>query len=146
MIDELWLQKHASQCLSYMTLVHTSIHYLKGTGHIWMFCISNYCSSIRNALCVVWSCMRDLHVTRELLPQTCIAVVLCYIIVLCILQTCTYITIWCTTSSDNKTSVHVAYDCTHQRTALLPMMYSFVKTKLASCTTHCSVFSINDVR
>ena len=55
-----------------------------------------------------------------------------------------YITIWCTTIYDNKT--HVAYDCTtYQTTALLPTMHRFIRTKLASYTTHCSVFSINHV-
>ena len=39
------------------------------------------------------------------------------------------------------------YDCTsHQTTALLLMMHCFIRTKLASYTICCSVFSINCVR
>ena len=43
-------------------------------------------------------------------------------------------------------TIHVAYDCTkHQTMALLPMMYRFVRKKLASYTACCSVFAINSV-
>ena len=40
------------------------MHNLKTTGCVWMFCILNDCSTIRNIPCVVYSCMRD--PTREL--------------------------------------------------------------------------------
>ena len=62
-----------------------------------------------------------------------------------VLLACTYIAIWCATMHNNKTHVHVPYDYIFltQKTALLPKMHRFIKTKLASYTTHCSVFSIN---
>ena len=41
---------------------------------------------------------------------------------------------------DNTT--HKPYDCTaHQTMAALPTMHCFIRTNLASNTTHCSVFS-----
>ena len=63
-----------------------------------------------------------------------------------ILQTCTYIAIWCTTIYDNKT--HVTFDCIlhTKQWGLLTTMRRFIRKKLASYTTCWSVFPINHVR
>ena len=46
----------------------------------------------------------------------------------CVLQTYTYIPIWCATTCNNKT--HVAYACTtHETMVLLPRTHHFITTK-----------------
>ena len=45
--------KRSSQSLFDMLFVCTSRHYLKTTGHIWMFYVSNNCSTIEDSPCVV---------------------------------------------------------------------------------------------
>ena len=62
--------------------VHTYTHILKTTQHTRTFYILKDCSTIGDIPFVVKSCMRGL--ARELQPQTCIKVILWYI--LCILQ------------------------------------------------------------
>ena len=105
MIGELSLKK-ALQSLSNKTFVCTYMHNLKTMGYICTLSISNDCFTIEDILCVIQSSMRFL--TGELRPQTCIS---CFLIHgVCILQTCTYTVLQCTSTHDNKT--HVAYDCT----------------------------------
>ena len=63
-----------------------------------------------------------------------------------ILQAHTNIGIRYTTMHDNKT--HVPDDCMLRMKTkpLLSTMHHFIRTKLASYSTHCNVFSINCVR
>ena len=64
---------------------------------------------------------------------------------LCVYTASPYSAIWCTTTRDNKT--HVPYDCTlvTKRWLYCQWCIIFIRTKLASYTTCCSVFSINRV-
>ena len=107
-------------------------------SHIWTLCISNDCSITRDIPCVV--CVRN--PTGDIQPQTCIGHSL---IQHCVhmLQAVSYITIWCATTHNNKT--HILYDCilcTKWQLCCHPCIV-FIRAKLASYTTQCSVFSIS---
>ena len=52
MIGELWLQTHI-RVLSDKPFVCAYMHNLTITSYIWMFCMSNDCSTIGNIACVV---------------------------------------------------------------------------------------------
>ena len=99
--------KHTWQSLSDKPFVHTHVltvctHNLKTKGHIWTFRISNDCSIIKDISCL--SCMRD--PTGKLRPQTHIDQSLTQNCVRT-LKAHTYIAIWCATTHDNKTHVHM---------------------------------------
>ena len=59
-----------------------------------------------------------------------------------ILQARMYIAVWCATTRDNRNSRSLSQHITHQMTASLPIMYCFIRTKLARYTTRCSVFQL----
>ena len=89
----------------------------------------------------VWFRVAIEILTGELRPETRIGRTLIQHCVR-ILPTPIYIPIWCTTTPDNKlTYLMTAYYIPND--GLLPTMHCFRRTKLASYTACCSVFSIN---
>ena len=54
---EIWLASYGSKCtslsLSKMPFMRTSMQNLKTTSHMWMFCLSNDCSTIEDIPCEV---------------------------------------------------------------------------------------------
>ena len=132
--------KYSLEFLSNKPFVNTYMYNFETTGHtyIWMFSISNDCSTIRDIPCVVQSCMRD--PTGELWLQTHIV---CSLIqqYVGIRQACKknhYLVHNYTWQQNSRTLwLHTS----HQMMALLPTMLHFIRTKLASYTTHCSVLN-----
>ena len=118
--------KHAFQSLSDKQFVCTYMPSMKSTGHIWMFCILNDCSTIR---------------TGELEPQLCINFIK---IKLCVgmMQASTCITIWyANTYHETPCMTRIL----HTKWQLYCQPVLFIRTKLVSYTTHCRVFPINRV-
>ena len=62
-----------------------------------------------------------------------------------ILQAHVFIAICCATMHNKQNQCTLSLRTTHQSLALLPTTYRFIRVLLTSCTTHCSVFSINHV-
>ena len=101
-----YVSKHSFQFLSGKSFVCPFTNNLQTTSHVWMFSISNDCSTIEDILCLGLSRMRD--PTRKPRPQTPIDRSLLQHFVH-ILQACTYLAVWCASTHDNKN--HVPYDC-----------------------------------
>ena len=146
-ISELHIQTHNTTSFPYdilcvLTLVTRKLQVMYGQSTYWITALLLEMSIFG----VKPGCQRrvawgTLYPTGELWPHT-------HMIQHCvsILQAHTYIAIWYVGTHDNKT--HIPNDwlhTTHQTTVFLLMMHHFIRTKLASYNTHCSVFSINCV-
>ena len=134
---EIWLSscgsKHASESLFDTPLVHTYTHKLKTTGHI-------YATALLLEAFFVWFRFSWEILTGELPPDTHQSfsdTTLC----MYILQARTYITIWVCNYAWQQNSHTLWLHTTHQMTALLPRIYRFIRTKLDSYSTHCSLFN-----
>ena len=121
------------------------MHNLKTSGYIWTFDISNDCYIIGDILCVVYSCMRDLigelcpptHIGHSLI-QHCVCV---YPASPCIHVPTSLLGVQlCNRTKLTYSTCTLSLHTTPQTKALLPTMDCFIRTRLASYTTHCSVF------
>ena len=131
-----YASKHASQSLSdrpFLRVQCSQTHNLKTSRRTLISSISKDCYIIGDIFRVFQSCSRNS--TGELRPETRMGR---FLIPHCV-QARICIAIWYVTTLDNKT--HAPYNCincTHQTPALLPTMDRFIRTKLASYSTHCS--------
>ena len=109
--------KYTSQPLLDTPLVHTSMHNLKTTGDMWLFCTSNNCSTMENIPSVVQNCMRsNWKIVHVLQACTCIAI--------------WCIAIWCASTCVHHNKTHKAYDHTTHQTMALLTMHRFIRTDL----------------
>ena len=134
-LSSLWLWTCIAVSLPDKPFVHTYTHNLKTASHMDVLHIERPLLCQRHS-CVVYSCMRD--PTGELWGGRLASVALCWYGF-----ACTYITVWCTTTHDNKSHVYTVY----LRTAYCTNngFTANVRANLASYITGCSVLSSSHV-
>ena len=140
-IDKLWLEICITVSFN-KPFVRTYTHNLK--LHITYGCSACWTTALLLEIFLVWF-RGAWQIWLESYSPKHTSVILCYNIVVYILQACTYIAIWCATIHDNKT--HTPYDCILYTKWRLyyQQCITFIRKNFTSYTTCCGVFLINHV-